>query len=561
MTTAAALDRRLSDLSCAGRPFDPARLAELDLREEFPAEAVRELDDLGLHRHYVPSAHGGLLADYPTLLHLLRAVARRDLTVAIAHGKTLLGTTPVWVAGHTEQAAELGARVSAGAAVAWGLTEREHGSDLLAGELTARRTAGGWRLDGEKWLINNATRGELVCVLARTRPPGGARGFSLFLVDKRGLAEETWRPLPKVATHGIRGADISGIRFDGAIVPDVALIGAPGQGLEIVLRALQLTRTTCAALSLGAADHGLRLTAGFVRERLLYGRYLADLPRVRRVLGEAAAMALTVEATAEVAARAVHALPKELGVVSSVIKAFAPTVVQELLDKCGELLGVRAFLADGYADGAFAKLERDHRVVAIFDGSTQVNRHALIGQFPRLAVAYDEARRDRPGLDLATCLDADLPPFDPGALGLLSPTGCSVVQSLPESVRQAKELGDPEVAEAAAQLETVVAGLHRDLAGYVPVPRDVPAAVFPLAERYELAFAGAAALHLWVRDGGRRAADPLWRDGLWVRACLTWVLGRLGAPVPDRGSWDALAARLLDDQAPLSISGDEGSRS
>ena len=54
-----------------------------------------------------------------------------------------------------------------------------------------------WRLDGEKWLINNATRGQLMCVLARTDPAGGPRGFSLFLVDKRELADGSFRCLPK----------------------------------------------------------------------------------------------------------------------------------------------------------------------------------------------------------------------------------------------------------------------------------------------------------------------------------------------------------------------------
>ena len=63
-------------------------------------------------------------------------------------------------------------------------------------------------------------------------------------------------------------------------------------------------------------------------------------------------------------------------------KSFVPTLVDGVIADLGELLGARAFLDDVYADGAFPKLERDHRIIAIFDGSTAVNRNALINQFP-----------------------------------------------------------------------------------------------------------------------------------------------------------------------------------
>lgn len=83
--------------------------------------------------------------------------------------------------------------------------------------------------------------------------PSGTRGYSLLLVDKDLLAEGSHTCLPAAKTHGIRGADISGIAFDGAVVPASALIGEEGEGIETVLRSLQITRTICAALSVGAA--------------------------------------------------------------------------------------------------------------------------------------------------------------------------------------------------------------------------------------------------------------------------------------------------------------------
>ncbi len=559
----ALLERRMGSADDPLSPFGRVRSAALDRAEAFPAAACAVLDEAGLARYYVPVRYGGKLHDYTELTAFWRAVARRDLTVAIAHGKTFLGAVCVWVAGTPEQAAELGARVCAGGVIAWGLTERGHGSDLLAGELAAVETAAGWRVSGEKWLINNATRGEAVCLLARTAPAGGPRGFSLLLVDKRRLAPGTFRHLPKERTHGIRGADISGIAFDGAEVPAGALVGGRGQGAEIVLRVLQLTRTACVALSLGAGDHALRLALDFAAARELYGRRLIELPRVRRTLGEQAAGLLLAEVVSTLAARSIQATTGEMSVVSALAKAFVPTTVDEVLAALGELLGARGFLTGAYAEGAFQKLERDHRIVAIFDGSTIVNRNALINQFPVLARAYRAGRADRAGVAAAAALERPLPELDPARLTLLSAGGCSVVQSLPDALVRVREraargalpAAPAQLAEALAQAAEALAG---ELAAHVPSPRDVPPAAFALAVRYELVFAGAACLHVWLNgaDAPPAAARPLWDGALWLEACLARVVGALApAALAGRDVYDRLADVLAAPGArgPLSL--------
>lgn len=553
MTTTVELETLLTAHEDAD--FSPHALAELDDREEFPDGAVRVLDDAGLPAHYVLLSDG----DISETVRLLRAVARRDLTVAIAHGKTFLGTAPVWVAGTPEQTVRLAERVRRGEPVCWGLTERDHGADLLAGELLAVAEPGGdgdgdgggagggegvgWRLTGEKWLINNATRSTLACVLARTDPAGGGRGFSLFLVDKRRLPEGAWRNLPKVRTHGIRGADISGFALDGAPVPADALVGEEGDGIAVVVKTLQLTRVACTALSLGAADHALRLARDFATGRELYGRNLAGIPHVRRILGRAAAAALTAEAVSVLSARSVHALPGELSTVSAITKAYVPTLTQETLGSLGELLGVRGFLTSPPGVG-FAKLERDHRICAIFDGSTVVNRAALLNQMPRLARQFSRRRTDTDGLRAAAELTAPLPPFDRNRLVLQSVTGCSAVQSLPDAAVRIREQGPPEVGALTGRLLAELARLETESAAFVPVAGGLPSTAFGLAERYERAYAFAACLLLWLENPALRTGR-LGTDGLWLRACLTALLGE-----DDTDVFDAMADVLLDTPAP-----------
>src|SRR5215213_1291132 len=96
MTTLRQYEAAQALESFLGNPLNPentfsfARSVEQDEREEYPEQACRMLDEWGLASYYIPADIGGRLSSYEELLALLRVVGRRDLTVAIAHGKTYL---------------------------------------------------------------------------------------------------------------------------------------------------------------------------------------------------------------------------------------------------------------------------------------------------------------------------------------------------------------------------------------------------------------------------------------------------------------------------------------
>jgi alkylation response protein AidB-like acyl-CoA dehydrogenase len=530
---AARLDRWLGDPENDGGVFSYARCAALDEDEEFPLDICRELDVFGLPRHYVPAEHGGALRSYDEFLQLLRVIARRDLTVAIAHGKTFLGAVCVWVGGDAEQARRLGAEIADGAVVSWALTERDHGSDLLAGEVSAERTPDGYRLTGEKWLINNATRSHLLSVLARTSGPGGPRGFSVLLVDRRTLGRTSHHPLPAVRLHGIRGADISGIAFSDAPVPASALVGTEGAGLETVLKSLQLTRTLCASLSLGAADQALGMAVQYASDCRDFGRPLIELPQARRLLTQSYADLLLAEAVSLVAGRAIHGLTGELSVSSAIVKYFVPTVVHRMLSRLAKVMGSRSLLLGAtYAHGRFQKVQRDHRIVGIFDGSTVVNLHSLVNQFPPLVRGYRRGRADLAGLRCASTLGEPLAAFDRDRLQLVSPYGSSLVQSLPMAAEELQDLSASGQVPAslgvlAGRLRTATDQMIDRMAAHRPIATDVPAAALALAEGYAGCFAGAAAVQLWLRNREPlkvTEVDGLWASGLWLEACLRRAL-------------------------------------
>ncbi|MFI9076358.1 acyl-CoA dehydrogenase [Streptomyces sioyaensis] len=536
--------------------FSFPRSTELDRAEEFPDAICHQLNAWGLQRYYVPAPLEGALTTFEAPFQLIRAVARRDLTAAIGHGKTFLGGVCAWIVEPDNAVRSLARKVIEGYPVSWGLTERDHGSDLLAGEVKAEKISGKYRITGEKWLINNATRGRLVTVLARSAPAGGARGFDVFLVDKKQLPETAFRCLPKAHTHGIRGADISGIRFDEAEVDLDSRLGSPGQGVETVLKSLQLTRTLCSSLSLGAGDHALRLAVRFAQERSPHGHPLLQLPRARRILLDAFADHLLGEALALIGVRSIHALTDEMSVTSAVVKYLVPSRTDATIEALARLLGARSQLLDVFADGMFQKVQRDHRIVGVFDGNTLVNLSALINEFPTIA-RKSQADQGEADLDGLFDMSRSVGTFDATELSLVSRGGSSVIRELRRSVARLTTLSAARMslAPTAAQAQRVLArtdALLSEMAAHRPLRGKVPPRSFQVAREFSLCYAASAAIGVWLANHERMHDGPtgqLWHNARWLQAILGRVLTSLGIPVEhDPDSDQALLDTLLQQQ-------------
>lgn len=518
---AADIDKYLGD------PRDPqARIREDDVLsadEEslFPAEAVDALNDWGVQRAYIPARFGGELDDALLPMLLIRHVARRDLTAAVAHGKTFLGALCAWPAGG-DIAARMASIVDSGAAVSWGLTEQGRGSDLLH---TQTRVDGS-TLSGGKWPINNATRGRAMCVLVRTRPEIDARSLSLVLADKEEIDLRRVSYRPKVRTHGIKGADISGIDWDEVPLPPDRFVGEPGRGFETVLKALQITRPVCTALSLGAADAAVAAVLAFTSDRRLYGRGLVDLPTATAEAGAIVADMLIAEATAMVGARHVTAYTEEMGLVSALVKYVVPATVDTLFRNATQFLGARSQLVGTAQAGAFQKAARDNRVVGIFDGNSVVNLNAIVNEFGAIARG---ARREADLQSLPAVLDAGAASqgLDFGRLRLLTKAGSSLLRAIPMLASLARRNASPDLTHAIAVFESAAAEVLGEVSAAVPAARP-GAAHFELAQLVAETFAGACCLLVRAHN---TVSSSLARDDAWAAAALGRICERLGYPL------------------------------
>lgn len=497
-----------------------------DEAEAFPAELIRALGPGRFLAHFVPAELGGALESIEASAAWVRVVARRDLTAAIALGQCFLGSVPVWIRGSPAQQKRQAGALLAGQAAALALTEEAHGADILSSDARAAPSGEGFSLSGRKWLINNGSRGRLLTLFVRTAAEGGLSGFSLFQVDRERDAGVD--PLAKIRTHGIRGADISGVSLAEVKVPADAVIGSVGGGVEAVLLALQVTRIGCASFALGAADTVLRVAARFAHERKLFGGPVAQIPHARDALAGAYLDLLICESVALGASRGLHTTPAEASLSSAVVKYLVPTLCEDLARRAATVLGARHYLRQGAGQGIVQKMLRDLAVVPLFDGSTAVNLEGVATQLLRWEpVRRGAAQAADPELLEMRFGRGDLPPLDGAELQLMAQGRDEVLDGLPQALFEVAQKA-PRLLPVANRLASATEKLIADARAASPEKRSTQ--LFQLAERYCRLHAAASCVHHWAQR--RVGGSPFFAEGEWLAAAVGRLLGDDRPPPP-----------------------------
>ena len=536
-----------------GNPHNPeaimsfAQVINLDEKEAFPEAELTWLYNWHLQDYYVPTTWGGKFTSFEEFVAFVRVMSRRDLTISISF-TTLFWSFITWMAGTTEQKQHLAKYIQKQhGAMCLGYSEREHGSDLVGGDLTATKVAGGYLLNGEKWPINRATISGISYILAKTDAEGGARCLSLFMVEKSQLDSANYYNLPKILTHGIRGSDMSGIGFKDCFVPDSMLLGEEGVGLELALKGFQITRTLCAAFSQGAADTALRTTLKFAVNRKIYEKTVFDIPQPRQVLVDAFLDLLICDCETIGAARGFHVIPEQFSVWAAVVKYFVTTRLETAINHVSAVLGARFYMREEHDWGIFQKMLRDNAIISVFDGSTVVNLHALILQFRQLTKSRGRRKaktmeKVRERLGAIFSLARPVPTFNPSKLELFGRGADDSLQGLEIALEQLEKLQlddggadvDGEVMEKAIALSHGVLEQlnHHDERianskfeyGHHQSPE-----LFAIAKNYCTLHAAASCLHMWIYN--RELLGEFFAKGEWLVLCLHRLL-RTITPLP-----------------------------
>jgi acyl-CoA dehydrogenase len=247
------------------------------------------------------------------------------------------------------------------------LTEPEAGSDAAAIRTRAVREGTAWVLSGGKHFISDGLFSDFFVVTAVTDPEAGARGISLFLVDKDMPGLTVGRDVPMM---GLRGTSHVELFFDQIRLGPEHLLGTEGQGLKLAFDTLGRIRLAhIGARAVGKAMRLLAAMTDHARERRQFGRPIADFQMVAQMLADSA---IEIEMARLLVLRAAHAIDQGAPAREriSMVKVAAAETLGRVADRA-----VQVFGGMGYCkDLPIERLYRDARVFRIYDGTSEIHR-------------------------------------------------------------------------------------------------------------------------------------------------------------------------------------------
>jgi alkylation response protein AidB-like acyl-CoA dehydrogenase len=353
------------------------RAAEYDRTAEFPWDNVRAINALGLNAMFVPEAYGGAGLSYAAYLACVREISKACASTGIIWATNFHATKPLMDFGTEEQKQRLLPRVAEGALGALAITEPDAGSD--ATHMTTRFTPDGDTVvvSGGKTFISNGDVADLYLVFGKwSEIADDRRAISAIIVEK---GTPGLRVLRKEDKMGHRAASTVALAFEDCRVPRANLLGAPGDGLKLLLAALNKSRPSVAAHALGIARAAFEDAVGYINERRQSGRRIIEFQGIQFLLADLATDLAMCEAwlwhvAALVDSGAADTAPG-IAVEASMLKLRASDLAMRCATEAVQLHGGYGYIKEYRVE----RLMRDAKITQIWEGTNQIHRQ-LIGR-------------------------------------------------------------------------------------------------------------------------------------------------------------------------------------
>jgi alkylation response protein AidB-like acyl-CoA dehydrogenase len=346
------------------------KLLELDAKDEFPYDVVKEMcgQGLGIQLLFIPEEFEGMGAGAFDIYRICEELARVDLGVATGIFATFLGSDPIVYGGTYEQRKRWMTRIGQeGLLMAYGATEPEAGSDLgalrtIAEPVVQDGKVTGYKITGNKQWISNGGFADLYSILAKT--PGGP---SWFIVEKDAPGLSHGKPEDK---HGIRASNTATVSLEGVYVDADRLLGEKeGQGLIQAQLVFGYTRLMVAAFGLGAGWAALDRAIPYSVGRIQGGAPLSEKQGYTHKL--IVPHAVLLEASRSYIEETAERLDSEdtnLNTEGAIAKYLATEAGNLAADAAIQALGGYGYTREYMVE----KIKRDARITRIYEGTSEI---------------------------------------------------------------------------------------------------------------------------------------------------------------------------------------------
>jgi alkylation response protein AidB-like acyl-CoA dehydrogenase len=341
---------------------------ERDEKQQFPAEQIKMLGELGFMGMMVDPKYGGSGMDTLSYVLVMEELSKIDASVSVA--VSVNNSLVCWgleTFANEEQKQKYLVPLAKGEKLgAFCLSEPEAGSDATSQRTTAEDKGDYYLLNGTKNWITNGSSASTYLVIAQTHPEKGSKGINAFIVE-RGM--EGFIVGAKENKLGIRGSDTHTLLFNDVKVPKENRIGEDGFGFKFAMKTLAGGRIGIAAQALGIASGAYELALEYSKQRSAFGKVISQHQAIQFKLAD---MATEIEAARLLVFKSASDKDNHLDYTTSgaMAKLYASKVAMEVTVEAVQVHGGYGFVKEYHVE----RLMRDAKITQIYEGTSEVQK-------------------------------------------------------------------------------------------------------------------------------------------------------------------------------------------
>lgn len=349
------------------------RAADIDHKNEFPADLWRKFGDLGLLGITVDEAYGGSGLGYLEHVIAMEEISRASASVGLSYGAhSNLCVNQIARNGNEEQKQKYLPKLCSGEHVgALAMSEPNAGSDVVSMKLRAELDGDHYILNGNKMWITNGPDADVLVVYAKTNAEKNSRGITAFIIEKDFPGFSTAQKLDKL---GMRGSNTCELVFDNCRVPSENILGELDNGVEVLMSGLDYERAVLASGPLGIMQACLDVCVPYVHDRKQFGKAIGEFQLVQGKLADMYTRTNAARSYVYAVAQSCDRGETTRKDAAGAILYSAELATQLALDAI-QLLGGNGYINE-YATG---RLLRDAKLYEIGAGTSEIRR-MLIGR-------------------------------------------------------------------------------------------------------------------------------------------------------------------------------------
>ncbi len=345
--------------------------AELDEKEEFPWDILKEMAKLDLFGIFIPEAYGGLGFGCFENALAIEQIAWGCAGVATTYAANGLAAYPILLFGSEEQKKKYLSEIAKGKKLAaFALSESQAGSDAGAIQTTAAKDGNNYVINGIKQWITGGGEADIYVVIAITDKKKGTRGVSAFIVEKEDPGILFGKKERKM---GIRASVTREIIFEDCRIPKERIIGREGLGFIVAMRTLDYSRPGVGALGVGLAQAALDEAVKYARQRHQFGQPIISFQAVGHMLADMASQIEAARALVYAVCQYIDKKPKDFSKYSAMSKLIASDMAMKITTDAVQILGGCGYTKDYPVE----KMMRDAKILQIYEGTNQIQRNII----------------------------------------------------------------------------------------------------------------------------------------------------------------------------------------